>query len=143
MEVKTRRIPHIKTDGNVAVSVNVGRSCPEPVRRRFCKSVESAAVTVTPLGTAYISQERRRNLPEEGSDDLVRSFIVSTWGRNERLRHSLLAYPVRPNYDYTRLQEKAEQIDRLQSDLAAALTSEKAHLQAIRPKSGSEQGKLR
>jgi hypothetical protein len=30
------------------------------------------------------------------------------------------------------VQEKAEQIDRLQSNLAAALTSEKAHLQAIR-----------
>jgi hypothetical protein len=33
------------------------------------------------------------------------------------------------------VQEKAEQIERLQSDLAAALTSEKAHLQATRPKS--------
>ena len=30
------------------------------------------------------------------------------------------------------VQEKAEQIDRLQSNLAAALSSEKAHLQAIR-----------
>jgi hypothetical protein len=70
-------------------------------------------------------------LGQQGVESLI-AQLDSAVTQAEQLRNQQVHQQHNDQFWGIYVQEKAEQIDRLQSNLAVALSSEKAHLQAIR-----------
>ena len=76
-----------------------------------------------------IERTEERELPQGGGESLV-AQLDSAVNQTEQLRDQQVQQQYSDQLGIY-VQERAEQIDRLQSNLAAALTSEQAQLQAI------------